>query len=374
MREGKLSSSTPSSLWSAVVFSLLASDNDLSDFDLKKYSASEEAFLRLLPVIKEATIVSLTYCDLSPASCNSLPLVLNSKLSSLQYLDISNNDLYDDGVEQLCLGLKSEECELETLRLSGCVVSEKGGACLVSALSPNSSRLKQLDLSYNHPQDTTIEILTALQQDPHNSLKTLIVEPAEKRYLCAGLRKYLCDLSLDPNSAHKHLKLRNSHTVTVTDKDHYPDHPDRFDSCQKVICSTGLTGRCYWEVDWRGQWSNWDVDVAVSYSTTARKGDIRFGLNDRSWCLKISSGGYSVLHGGAHTRVSSSYTATDRVAVYLDRDAGTLSFYKIETNDGKLLHLHTFTTTFTEPLCAGFGFDLWSSGVTVSFDRMLDDF
>ncbi|XP_032366058.1 protein NLRC3, partial [Etheostoma spectabile] len=38
--------------WSALVFILLSSEEDLDVFDLKKYSASEEALLRLLPVVK----------------------------------------------------------------------------------------------------------------------------------------------------------------------------------------------------------------------------------------------------------------------------------------------------------------------------------
>ncbi|KAJ4918500.1 hypothetical protein JOQ06_000706 [Pogonophryne albipinna] len=38
--------------WSALVFILLSSEEDLDVFDLKRYSASEEALLRLLPVVK----------------------------------------------------------------------------------------------------------------------------------------------------------------------------------------------------------------------------------------------------------------------------------------------------------------------------------
>ncbi|XP_074541983.1 NLR family CARD domain-containing protein 3-like [Halichoeres trimaculatus] len=41
-----------SSQWSALVFILLSSENNLDVFDLKKYSASEKALLRLLPVVK----------------------------------------------------------------------------------------------------------------------------------------------------------------------------------------------------------------------------------------------------------------------------------------------------------------------------------
>ncbi|KAL4009112.1 hypothetical protein ACER0C_002964 [Sarotherodon galilaeus] len=38
--------------WSALTFILLSSEEDLDEFDFKKYSASEEALLRLLPVVK----------------------------------------------------------------------------------------------------------------------------------------------------------------------------------------------------------------------------------------------------------------------------------------------------------------------------------
>ena len=41
-----------SAQWSALVFVLLTSENNLDEFDLKQYSASEEGLVRLLPVVK----------------------------------------------------------------------------------------------------------------------------------------------------------------------------------------------------------------------------------------------------------------------------------------------------------------------------------
>ncbi|XP_076745387.1 protein NLRC3-like [Maylandia zebra] len=53
LRSGSLSTGELSpAQWSALVFILLSSEDDLDVFDLKKYSASEEALLRLLPVVK----------------------------------------------------------------------------------------------------------------------------------------------------------------------------------------------------------------------------------------------------------------------------------------------------------------------------------
>ncbi|XP_039465151.1 protein NLRC3-like, partial [Oreochromis aureus] len=53
LRSGSLSTDKLSpAQWSALVFILLSSEKDLDVFDLQKYSASEEALLKLLPVVK----------------------------------------------------------------------------------------------------------------------------------------------------------------------------------------------------------------------------------------------------------------------------------------------------------------------------------
>ncbi|XP_077938304.1 NACHT, LRR and PYD domains-containing protein 3-like isoform X3 [Gasterosteus aculeatus] len=363
LRSGRLSTDKLSpAQWSALVFILLSSGEDLEVFDLKKYCASEEALLRLLPVVKASNKALLSDCNLSERSCEALSSVLSSQSSSLRELDLSYNGLQDSGVKLLSAGLESPHCDLETLRMSGCLITEEGCAALVSALSSNPSHLRELDLSYNHPGDSGVKLLSAGLEDPHWRLETLRVEPAGVRWFRPGLRKYSCELTIDTNTVHKYLKLSdNNRKVTHVWKDDqsYPDHPDRFDHYCNLLCSTGLTGRCYWEVEWSGR-----VYVSVSYRGIGRKGDSGdcwFGMNDQSWSLICSHGGYSVFHNETETRINSCSSSSGRVAVYVDCPAGSLSFYRVSSDT--LIHLHTFSTTFTEPLYPGFWF--WS-GSSVS--------
>ncbi|XP_055360693.1 NACHT, LRR and PYD domains-containing protein 12-like isoform X2 [Betta splendens] len=327
------------------------SNNNLQD-SLKALCAGLESPRCRLETLR------LSVCDLSERNCEALSSVLSSQSSSLRELDLSNNNLQDSGVKLLSAGLKSPHCRLETLRLSGCLLSEEACVSLASALSSNPSHLRELDLSYNHPGDSGVELLSAGVKDPHWRLDTLRVEPGGVRWLRPGLSKYFCQLTIDTNTVNRELQLSdNNRKVTHVEEDQpFPDHPDRFDWWPQLLCSNGLTGRCYWEVEWRG-----DVYISVSYRGIRRKGrsdDCWFGYNDHSWSLFCSDHDYCVRHNNIVTSISSS--VSDRVSVYVDCPAGSLSFYRVSSD--KLIHLHTFNTTFTEPLYPGFGFMFCSPG------------
>ncbi|CAI5659970.1 unnamed protein product [Oreochromis niloticus] len=290
--------------WSALAFILLSSEKDLDVFDLKKYSASEKALLWLLPVVKASNKALLHDCNLSERSCEALSSALRSPSCNLRELDLSNSNLNDTGLNML----KSS--------------------------------------------DSTI----------------IRVEPAGVRWLRPGPRTYSCQLTIDTNTVHTNLKLSdNNRKVTrVEEVQSYPDHPDRFDAHPQLLCTNGLTGRCYWEVEWRGR-----VDISVSYRGIRRKGnstDCMFGFNDQSWSLCCSDDGPQFArhnHMDASIISSSSSCLSNRVAVYVDCPAGTVSFYRVSSDI--LIELHTFKTKFTEPVYPGFTLQASLKGSEVQY-------
>ncbi|XP_016379724.1 stonustoxin subunit beta-like, partial [Sinocyclocheilus rhinocerous] len=174
--------------------------------------------------------------------------------------------------------------------------------------------------------------------------------------ITAGLKKYGCFLTLDPNTAHTQLSLseENRKVTGVKKKQSYPDHKDRFDFYPQVLCRESVCGRCYWEIEWSG-----DVFISVSYKSISRKGrrvECVFGRNDQSWSLICHPSSYSFRHNNIKTRLPVKPISrrigvfyddeVRRIGVYVDHSAGTLSFYSVSDT---MSLIHTVQTTFTQP-------------------------
>ncbi|XP_043092021.1 protein NLRC3-like [Puntigrus tetrazona] len=317
------------SQWSALVYVLLTSEQKMDVFDLKEFigeqHTGDEVLQYLLPVVKESRSVRLCGCKLTAQSCG-----------------------------------------------------EKGCGYVSSALTSNPSHLRELDLSYNHPGDSGVKLLSEKLEDSACSLDKLNVDHGGEFRISPGMKKYGCFLTLDANTAHTRLGLseENRKVSRVEEYQSYPDHPDRFDHWEQVLCRESVCGRCYWEIEWTG-----DVRISASYKNISRKGrgkECVFGSDDQSWSLSCSSDRYSFRHNNIETDLSVkpiSIRGTDwydlaglfddyvqyinRVGVFVDESAGTLSFYKVYRGSMRLIH--TVQTTFTQTLYPGF--TVWSGSV-----------
>ncbi|XP_021323904.3 uncharacterized protein si:ch211-149a19.3 isoform X5 [Danio rerio] len=173
IKETKLSSSQ----WSALVYVLLTSEQEMEDFDLNQFigtqNTADEVLQKLQPVVKESRSVQLSGCSVTDKGCAALALVLRSDSSHLRELDLSENNLRDSGVKLLSDGLKDPHCKLEKLRLSDCGVTDEGCAALASALRSNSTHLTELDLSLNNLEDSGVKLLSDGLKDPHCKLEIL---------------------------------------------------------------------------------------------------------------------------------------------------------------------------------------------------------
>uniref|UniRef100_A0A3P8QDT1 NACHT domain-containing protein n=1 Tax=Astatotilapia calliptera TaxID=8154 RepID=A0A3P8QDT1_ASTCA len=332
---------------SALAFMLQMSEEVLDELDLQKYNTSEQGRQRLIPAVRNCRKAGLTQCGLSEAHCEVVASALKSNPSHLTELDMSGNKLQDSSVKLLCAGLESPNCRLQTLSLSGCLITEEGCTSLASALSSNPSHLRELDLRYNHPGDSGMKLY-------HYRIMLIHITFCHSYKANSMNISYSCQLTIDTNTVHTKLQLsENNRKVThVEEVQSYPDHPDRFEVYHQLLCRNGLTGRCYWEVEWRGS-----VCISVSYRSIRREGvsdEGCSGWNDHSWNLICSDDGpQSVRHNSRSTSVSSS-SVSNRAAVYVDCPAGTLSFYRVSSDT--LIHFHTFNTTFTQTLYPGFRF------------------
>ncbi|XP_047659825.1 NLR family CARD domain-containing protein 3-like isoform X2 [Tachysurus fulvidraco] len=182
LKSGK-QSELSSSQWSALVFVLLTSAQELDEFDQSKYTSTdkitEDVVLKMMPVI-EASSKAIISCDsLGVKSWSSLVSALRSETSKLRELhltvktlNLSYNNLGDSEVKTLSAVLENPHCKVETLRLCDCDVSDEVCAALTSALRSNPSHLRYRDLSYNKLGDSGVKNLSAVLENPHCELET----------------------------------------------------------------------------------------------------------------------------------------------------------------------------------------------------------
>ncbi|KAM4600276.1 tripartite motif-containing protein 16-like [Fundulus diaphanus] len=233
----------------------------------------------------------------------------------------------------------------------------------LSALSEStySSSIKIRPLSYFEDVTAAVSELRDQLQDILRDAWTnvllrltevdvLLSEPEPEPKSRAGFLKYSCEITLDPDTSHRKLLLSegNRKVTLMKQRQSFSSYPDKFTGWFQVLSREIMTGRCYWEVEWRG-----GVSVAVVYKNMRREGEgyeCLFGCKDKSWALNCYQNSYEFGHNSIWTSIPG--PVSSRVGVYLDHRAGILSFYSVSET---MTLLHRVQTTFTQPLHAGFG-------------------
>ncbi|XP_072243321.1 tripartite motif-containing protein 16-like [Leuresthes tenuis] len=304
---------------------------------------------------------------------------VKKRIRSQQETEVSRVKELQEKLEQEITELKRKDAELQQLSDTEDHNQFLHNCPSVSALreSTPSSSIKIRPLRHFEAVTAAVSELREKLQDilreewTNISLRVTEVDvllPQPEPKSRADFLRYSCEITLDPNTANTYLLLsEGDRKVTLMKQEQsYSSHPDRFTEYQQVLSRERLTGRCYWEVEWREGGVIAEVAVAVSYKNISRAGGWSkylfgskcvFGSNDKSWSLYCYQYGYGFWYNKIKTSISG--PVSSRVGVYLDHRAGILSFYSVSET---MTLLHRVQTTFTQPLYAG----VWLSGFFAS--------
>ncbi|XP_069840442.1 tripartite motif-containing protein 16-like [Dendropsophus ebraccatus] len=203
--------------------------------------------------------------------------------------------------------------------------------------------------------DTDIQVSTSVDEGPISLILHIgLLNFAESLQDLKALRQFTnikkADITFDVNTAQNKIFISSdlkSATHSTTSQ-RYPETPERFKSCQVLSTNEFFSGQHYWEVD-VSEAKRWIIGVA--YKSIERKiasNESFLGYNDKSWSLFFQKF-LGVSYNNVQNTVVSDSTVQG-VGIYLDYDAGYLSFYQLNPSR----HLHTFTASFYEPLHAAF--------------------
>ncbi|XP_063285081.1 E3 ubiquitin/ISG15 ligase TRIM25-like [Pelobates fuscus] len=163
------------------------------------------------------------------------------------------------------------------------------------------------------------------------------------------------DILLDVNTASNKVSLSKNLKTASDSKtlSKRPNRRERFHIEQVLGTKAFSSGQHYWEVETSTS-PHWIVGLAyasINRTDIGIDGESTIGHNNKSWGFNYIDGYYNATpfknqygsHGG--------YSEIKKLGIYLDYEAGRLSFYKL---GDPVRHLATFTATFTEPLYPAF--------------------
>ncbi|CDQ65237.1 unnamed protein product [Oncorhynchus mykiss] len=144
----------------ALAVLLIDNPRHLRALDVNMNNLGDQGVKLLMDILKSTQIYKLELycCQLTEKCCENMFRCL-ANIPSLRELNLSNNNLKDEGVKMLCKAFRLPTCQLEKLMVSDCKLTEKSCGELVEALSSNLTNLKELDLSGNDLGDRGVKTL-----------------------------------------------------------------------------------------------------------------------------------------------------------------------------------------------------------------------
>ncbi|MEQ2242738.1 hypothetical protein ILYODFUR_039075, partial [Ilyodon furcidens] len=274
---------------------------------------------------------------------------VKQQIRSQQETEVSRVKDLQEKLEQEITKLKRKYAELEQLSKTEDHNQFLLNYPSLSALSESthSSSINIRPLSYFEDVKTAVSELRDKLQDllrdtwtnispTVTEVDVLLSDPEPKTR--AEFLKYSQEITLDPNTAHRRLVLSKGNRK-VTSPTQFDTSGDIFYN-KPVLSRESLTGRCYWEVKWRGQ----VVAIGLSYKdiTTGEASEPAYNV----WELRCNTMFFAFRH---KKLIQLPCPVSSRIGVYLDHTAGILSFYSISET---MTLFHRVQTTFTHPLYA----------------------
>ncbi|XP_051777894.1 NACHT, LRR and PYD domains-containing protein 3-like isoform X5 [Erpetoichthys calabaricus] len=228
----------------AVLGSVINCCGELEELNLSKTPLTSECIMRLAPGLICCRRVILSLCRLTFRCCSSLSSALSSPHSRLTELGLSFNDnMGDSGVNQLCEGLRSENCKLEKLNLPRCGLTSRCCSALSSALSSPHSRLTELNLRDNNMEDSGVDQLCEGLRSENCKLEKLNLKYCGLTSRCCSA---LSSALSAPHSQLTELNLSSNNNMGDSGVDQLCEGL-RSENCklEKLnLWSCGLTSRC----------------------------------------------------------------------------------------------------------------------------------